>query len=244
VYPARPGFDVVELMRQHGTTIRIPAEGFLLKPGAFVLGWTEEHVRLPCTSRLAGRVEGRSSVARLAVGAHVTAPTIHAGFGFLPDPEHIGTRIRLEIWNCGPLHVCLETGMAICQLILEEVHGTPEKGCEGVFATQAPEAVPPAPTTSEPAPRKVGAPARRPSRLTKVSMSDGLQRVNASPYPGLIVGNRASDRQLRGSAGPSASARQTAQESRSGYGHDGDDQRGKEGSKGEEGPTEEGRMSR
>ena len=90
-------------------------------------------------------MEGRSSLARLGVGVHVTAPVIHAGFGSLEDPHHVGTRIRLEIWNCGPLHVCLEKGMKVCQLILEEVHGTPEKGYEGGFATQAPEGIPPAP---------------------------------------------------------------------------------------------------
>jgi dCTP deaminase len=132
----------------------LPAEGFILKPGAFVLGWTEEQIRLPHTSRLAARVEGRSSLARLGVGVHVTAPTIHAGFGATDDPQYPGTRVRLEIWNCGPLHVCLEKGMKVCQLILEEVHGTPEKGYEGVFATQAPEGVPPAPMTPEPSSRK------------------------------------------------------------------------------------------
>jgi dCTP deaminase len=154
VYPARPGFDPILLLEEHGTKVILPSEGFILKPGAFILGWTEELIRLPHTSRLAGRVEGRSTLARLAVGVHVTAPTIHAGFGTTDDPQYPGTRIRLEIWNCGPLHVCLEKGMKICQLILDEVHGTPEKGYEGVFATQAPEAVPPAPTLSEPAPRK------------------------------------------------------------------------------------------
>src|SRR5262249_36814770 len=133
VYPTRPTFDVVGLMREQITILTLPPEGFLLKPGAFVLGWTEEQIRLPYPSRLAARVEGRSSLARLGVGVHVTAPTIHAGFGFLDDPQHAGTRIRLEIWNCGPLHVCLEKGMKVCQLILEEVHGTPDKGYEGIF---------------------------------------------------------------------------------------------------------------
>jgi dCTP deaminase len=154
VYPGRPTFDFVEVMREHITTLILPPEGLLLKPGAFVLGWTEEQIRLPYPSRLAARVEGRSSLARLGVGVHVTAPTIHAGFGFLNDSQHIGTRIRLEIWNCGPLHVCLEKGMKVCQLILEEVHGTPEKGYEGLFAMQAPQAVPPAPTTPKPTSRK------------------------------------------------------------------------------------------
>jgi dCTP deaminase len=152
VYPGRSEFDPVALLREHGTIRTMPSEGFILEPGAFVLGWTEERIRLPHTSRLAARVEGRSSLARLGVGVHVTAPTIHAGFGVTDDPQYPGTRIRLEIWNCGPLHVCLQKGMKVCQLILEEVHGTPDKGYEGLFATQAPEAVPPEQTT--PAPRK------------------------------------------------------------------------------------------
>src|SRR5207249_6145816 len=125
--PARPGFDVVHLIREHGTTLTMPAEGFILKPGGFVLGWTVERIRLPHSSRLAARVEGRSSLARLGVGVHVTAPTIHAGFGSTNDPQHPGNRIRLEIRNCGPLQVCLQKGMKVCQMILEEVHGTPDK---------------------------------------------------------------------------------------------------------------------
>jgi dCTP deaminase len=152
VYPARSQFDVVKLFDEHGTKLLLSSEGFILKPGAFVLGWTDEQIRLPHTSRLAGRVEGRSSLARLGVGVHVTAPTIHAGFGATENPQHPGTRIRLEIWNCGPLHICLEKGMKICQLILEEVHGTPDKGYEGTFATQAPEVAPTKP--SERTPRK------------------------------------------------------------------------------------------
>jgi dCTP deaminase len=152
VYPHQPQFDPIELLREHGTTVLLPPAGFILKPGMFVLGWTAEQIRLPYTSRLAARVEGRSSLARVGVGIHVTAPTIHAGFGFTNDPRYPGTRIRLEIWNCGPLAVCLQKGMKVCQLILEEVHGTPDKGYEGAFATQAPEApaIPPAsppPTT-------------------------------------------------------------------------------------------------
>jgi dCTP deaminase len=153
VYPGRATFDPVAVMREHLATLILPLEGFLLKPGAFDLGWTEELIRLPYPSRLAARVEGRSSLARLGVGVHVTAPTIHAGFGFLSDPQHLGTRIRLEIWNCGSLHVCLEKGMKVCQLILEEVHGTPEKGYEGLFAMQSPHVVSPAPP-SKPMSRK------------------------------------------------------------------------------------------
>jgi dCTP deaminase len=158
IYPARADFDPVGLLRERGITLTLPPDGFVLRPGAFVLGWTAELIRLPHSSRLAARVEGRSSLARLAVGVHVTARTIHAGFGVTLDPQHPGTRIRLEIWNCGPLHVCLQRGMKVCQLILEEVHGTPEKGYEGVFAAQAPQGIGPDPAS---------APTPAPSRLRR-----------------------------------------------------------------------------
>jgi dCTP deaminase len=151
VSPKGPGFDVAALLQQHGRTFPIPPEGFVLGPWAFVLGWTAERIQLPHSSRLAARVEGRSGLARLGLGVHVTAPIIHAGFGHTPDPAYPGTRIRLEIWNFGPFRIRLEKGMKICQLLLEEVHGTPEKGYEGAFATQAPEGVPAAPVPPPPA---------------------------------------------------------------------------------------------
>ncbi len=152
VYPGRPEFDIRQLMREHATTLIMTAEGFVLQPGRFILGWTAELIRLPHPSRLAARVEGRSSLARLGVGVHVTAPTIHAGFGTTDDPDYPGTPNRLEIWNCGELHVCLQPGMKVCQLILEEVHGTPDRGYQGVFAIQAPE--PASPATASPVPKR------------------------------------------------------------------------------------------
>src|SRR5262245_59906256 len=83
-------------------------------------------------SRLAARVEGKSSLARIGLGVHVTAPTIHAGFGYLQrDPSFIGNPIQLEIWNAGPLRIRLVKGLPVCQLIFEEVHGTAQKGYEG-----------------------------------------------------------------------------------------------------------------
>jgi dCTP deaminase len=142
VAPKSPGFDVTALLSEHGDTVLLPPAGFVLEPWAFLLGWTVERIQLPHSSRLAARVEGRSSLARLALGVHVTAPIIHAGFGHTGEAAYLGTRIRLEIWNFGPFRIRLEKGMKICQLMLEEVHGTPEKGYEGVFATQAPESVP------------------------------------------------------------------------------------------------------
>ena len=63
-----------------------------------------------------------ASLARLGVGVHVTAPTIHAGFGYKPGATgYPGNPIQLEIWNAGPLDVRLAPGMPVCQLILEWV---------------------------------------------------------------------------------------------------------------------------
>jgi hypothetical protein len=45
VYPAGPDFDFDRLMREHSTTLTMPAEGFVLKPGAFILGWTREQIQ-------------------------------------------------------------------------------------------------------------------------------------------------------------------------------------------------------
>ena len=98
VYPHQPEFDVIGLLREHGTALLLPPAGFILKPGMFVLGWTAEQISLPYTSRLAARVEGRSSLARVGVGIHVTAPTIHAGFGFTNDPSY---RARASAWRSG-----------------------------------------------------------------------------------------------------------------------------------------------
>jgi dCTP deaminase len=113
-----------------------------LQPKEFILGWTIERIQLPHASRIAARVEGKSSLARLGMGVHVTATTIHAGFGYDPKQPETGQPIQLEIWNVGTLTIRLVKGMSICQLIFEEVHGTPNKGYGGMFATQAQHLVP------------------------------------------------------------------------------------------------------
>ncbi|MCA8920792.1 MAG: dCTP deaminase [Planctomycetes bacterium] len=92
---------------------------FNLEPGTFVLAKTLERVGLPILEGqvpLAARVEGKSSYARCGMLVHFTAPTIHAGFE--------GT-ITLEIVNLGPKPINLYPNMYVCQLVVEEVKGTP-----------------------------------------------------------------------------------------------------------------------
>ncbi len=135
VDPLGPGYNSNQLIAQHTTAVDC-TPGYVLDPHAFVLGWTVERLRLPHESRLGARVEGKSSLARIGIGVHVTAPTIHPGFGSVGQ----GSAIRLEIWNVGSLRVRLTKGMPICQLIFEEVHGVPEAGYRGQFRTQGPPA--------------------------------------------------------------------------------------------------------
>jgi dCTP deaminase len=139
VCPAHPEYNFDEIKQQFSEAIEIPEKGYVFESKAFLLGWTQEKISLPHQSRLAARVEGKSSLARLGIGVHVTAPTIHAGFGYKKGvTNYPGSPLRLEMWNAGPLDVKLMVGMAICQLIFELVDGTPEKGYEGRFSIQGP----------------------------------------------------------------------------------------------------------
>src|SRR5262245_44729600 len=123
--------------------------------GQFVLAYTQQRICLPHGSRIAARVEGKSSLARLGIGVHVTAPTIHAGFGYKPGvpAEQTAQPIQLEMFNLSGLPITLDVGMPICQLILEEVREVPAKGYQGQFSQQPAFAVPGPPAPSAPARR-------------------------------------------------------------------------------------------
>lgn len=125
IQPGAGGYRYGQLARRK-TVVDI--EGHHMRARSFLLAWTRESITLPPTSRIAARVEGKSSLARLGVGVHVTAPTIHAGFA---------GQIQLEMYNLGPNEIILDVGMRICQLIFALTFGTPSKGYAGVFANQS-----------------------------------------------------------------------------------------------------------
>ncbi len=127
VDPGMPGYQVRQLLDGVTDPFTIPLEGWDFARGTLVLGWTQERIELNLKSKLAARVEGKSSLARLGLGIHVTAPTIHAGF--------VGT-IQLEMINHGPMHIKLRPLMPICQLIFEMTKGVPEKAYKGQFSGQ------------------------------------------------------------------------------------------------------------
>lgn len=121
------GFKYTDFRAKYTKLVRLDEKGYVIGPGQFILAWTVENLSLPNSSRVAARVEGKSSLARLGLGVHVTAPIIHAGFE---------GRLQLEMYNHGPVSIRLRPGMAICQVVFELSFGTPEKGYRGQFWRQ------------------------------------------------------------------------------------------------------------
>ena len=106
--------NVEKVAQKLGTTKDLDnEERFTLRRGQFVLAYTKEYLRMP--NYLAGRVEGRSSLARLGISVHQTAPTVHATFE---------GQLRLEIMHNGPYTCLLYPGQKICQLVVERL-GSP-----------------------------------------------------------------------------------------------------------------------
>jgi len=118
---ARPGMVANFIQRNSRTFTISEIQPFILEPNKFVLGRTMESVGLPIKKRaaicLAARIEGKSSRARFGLLIHFTAPTVHPGWECAP--------LTLEMINLGAWPIQLTLGMAIAQLIVEEVSGIP-----------------------------------------------------------------------------------------------------------------------
>jgi len=92
-------------------TIEVPPdEPFIMQPGDFALASTMESLELP--DDLLGRLEGRSSIARLGITVHSTAAVF--------EPGWIGTA-TMELSNLGRMAVALYPGMRICAFSFETV---------------------------------------------------------------------------------------------------------------------------
>lgn len=96
--------------------------GFLLQPGNFVITETLERVHL--SKLLSGRVEGRSRLARMGVGVHLTAPKIDPGFD---------SHITLELFHMGKRPVFLQYQASICTLLVERLGMPSGSPYEGMF---------------------------------------------------------------------------------------------------------------
>lgn len=85
-------------------------EQFIMQPGDFALASTKESLELP--NDLLGRLEGRSSIARLGITVHSTAAVF--------EPGWIGTA-TMELSNLGRMPVALYPGMRICAFSFQTV---------------------------------------------------------------------------------------------------------------------------
>ncbi|MER3437633.1 MAG: dCTP deaminase [Chloroflexota bacterium] len=85
-------------------------EPFIMQPGDFALASTIESLELP--DDLVGRLEGRSSIARLGITVHSTAAVF--------EPGWVGTA-TMELSNLGRMAVALYPGMRICAFSFETV---------------------------------------------------------------------------------------------------------------------------
>lgn len=117
--------DITDHITRYSEKVDI-SSGWRLDSGRFVIGQTVEIVKLPL--HLSGRVEGRSRLARLGVGVHITAPKIDPGFH---------NHITLEIFNLGPWTIELKSGMTICTLLIERLGQPAESGYSGIFQGNA-----------------------------------------------------------------------------------------------------------
>ena len=131
-----PSFRVFHNFRVESIDLNEPPQGltelveitdeepFIVHPGEFVLGRTEEYVELP--DDVVARVEGKSSLGRLGLIVHATA-------GFV-DPGFKGT-LTLEITNLTRVPIILWPGKPIAQLSFmtldrpaERPYGHPDLG--------------------------------------------------------------------------------------------------------------------
>jgi dCTP deaminase len=89
---------------------------------------TRERIHLKKESALCARVEGRSSLARIGLVVHLTAPTIHAGFN---GP------ITLEIVNHGRFYLrFVPNKTMICQFIIERLDNPASGTASSTFQGQ------------------------------------------------------------------------------------------------------------
>lgn len=134
----KPELDLSE--QKFGTTaskftkdaVKQPDGSVILAPYRVVpqvmLCQTREYIALNPEALLAARVEGRSSLARLGVMVHLTAPTIHAGFS---------GKITLELINHGPFYLKLVPNKTtICQFIFERLETVPGMEISTAFKDQ------------------------------------------------------------------------------------------------------------
>lgn len=115
-------YEEVNLDMRHpnrATTITIPEDGLILRPGTLYLGRTQEYTE---TYNYVPMLEGRSSVGRLGLSVHVCA-----GFGDVGFKGYW----TLEFHCVQPLRIY--PGVGICQIYYHAIEGEYEPYVSGKY---------------------------------------------------------------------------------------------------------------
>lgn len=101
-------------------------DSFVIHPQELVLAATVEEITLP--DDILGRLEGRSSLGRIGIIVHGTAPLFYPGFT---------GRAVMELGNIGPMPVALYPGMRICSFTFERLSSPSSKPYRGKYSGQS-----------------------------------------------------------------------------------------------------------
>ena len=100
----------IDDMRRRNNKTLAEGDSIEILPRSFLFAETLEDFNIP--NDLAGRIEGRSTYARLGLTVHQTAPSVKPGWK---------GQLTLEMVNNGPFTYRLYPRMRLCQLILERL---------------------------------------------------------------------------------------------------------------------------
>lgn len=123
---------------------------FILEPGAFAIATTKEVLKLP--QDILGRLEGKSSLARLGILVHSTAARFDPGWNGAPV---------LELGNLGPKPAILYCGMPICAFTFEAIAASVKMPYEGSRSDRYSGAKVPVASRIHRANRKLGKPRKK-----------------------------------------------------------------------------------
>ncbi|HTK03885.1 MAG TPA: dCTP deaminase [Alphaproteobacteria bacterium] len=93
-----------------------PKGAFIMQPGQFIIVATKEKLTLP--NDMVGRLEGRSSLARMGLVVHLTAGRFDPGYNNNPV---------LELKNNGQTDIIIYEGMPICAFSFERLMASVER---------------------------------------------------------------------------------------------------------------------
>lgn len=102
--------------KEYTKTITSDGKPIMVHPGEFMLGVIKERVKLPAD--IAAYIDGRSSLGRLGITAHITAGWV--------DPGWDGNLV-VEITNLGKMPVTIYPNMRIAKLVFFKLSSPAER---------------------------------------------------------------------------------------------------------------------